>query len=166
VFQGDEAPRYTAGPLPARRYLPGRGPHPSTDPAHEEPRSPGVPWPELGRTELFRRGVDLFNHGFFWESHEAWEALWLECPEGSALRAGLQGLIQLAAALLKEEVAIPEGARKLSRTAIEKLARARDGRAPLPLDLGRVIEESRAHFAPLDDPAAPASPRPLLLLSH
>ena len=159
---GREPPRYTQAALPARRYLPGHGPHPSTDPSHEEPRAPGVPWSELARTELFRRAVDLFNHGYFWESHEAWEALWLACPQGSPLREGLQGLIQLAAALLKEEVSIPDGARRLARTAAERLERARSGKAPLPLDLARVIEESRAHFARLDDPSAPESARPTL----
>jgi hypothetical protein len=160
----DLPPRYTASPLPARRYLPGRGPHPTDDPDHEEHRAPDVPWPELGRTELFRRGVDLCNHGFFWEAHEAWEALWKACPPGSPLREGIQGLIQLAAAFLKEEVGIPDGARRLARTACAKLDHAREGGAPLPLDLRRLAAEARAHFAPLDDPTAAPAPRPLVVL--
>ncbi|TGQ49534.1 DUF309 domain-containing protein, partial [Mesorhizobium sp. M1C.F.Ca.ET.210.01.1.1] len=25
---------------------------------------------------MFRWGIDLFNHGYYWEAHEAWEPLW------------------------------------------------------------------------------------------
>ena len=41
------------------------------------------------------RGVDLFNRGEFWESHEAWEQIWLRHSEPS--RVFLQALIQLTA---------------------------------------------------------------------
>jgi hypothetical protein len=49
----------------------------------------------------FRWGVDLFNNGFYWEAHEAWEGMWLQAPGGSAARHVLQGLIQSSAAMLK-----------------------------------------------------------------
>lgn len=159
-------PRYGSTSLPARRYLPGLGPHPSDDPAHRAPVAPAVPWTSLGETELFRHGVDLFNHGFWWESHEAWEALWNACPRDAALREAFQGLIQLAAALIKEETRIPSGARRLSTTALEKLERAQAAKVPLPLDLGRVVAEARAHFARLDDPSAPFSPIPRLVIEQ
>jgi hypothetical protein len=42
------------------------------------------------------RGVELFNRGEFWESHEAWEQIWLRHQEPS--RVFIQALIQLAAA--------------------------------------------------------------------
>lgn len=42
------------------------------------------------------RGVVLFNRGEFWESHEAWEQIWLRHAEPA--RVFLQALIQLAAA--------------------------------------------------------------------
>ncbi len=42
------------------------------------------------------RGVELFNRGAFWESHEAWEQIWLRHAEPS--RVFIQALIQLAAA--------------------------------------------------------------------
>ncbi len=42
------------------------------------------------------RGVELFNRGEFWESHEAWEQIWLRHAEPS--RVFIQALIQLAAA--------------------------------------------------------------------
>ena len=44
----------------------------------------------------FLRGVNHFNALEFWESHEAWEELWLVAE--SDLDQFLQGLIQVAAA--------------------------------------------------------------------
>jgi hypothetical protein len=42
-------------------------------------------------------GQDLFNHGYYWEAHEAWEGLWQVADKGSPLRAFLKGLILLSA---------------------------------------------------------------------
>lgn len=44
----------------------------------------------------FKRAVELFNNGHYWESHEAWELIWRRHLEPS--RIFFQGLIQLAAA--------------------------------------------------------------------
>jgi uncharacterized protein len=44
----------------------------------------------------FRRGVELFNGGEYFESHEVWEELWLEASGEE--KVFLQGLIQVAAA--------------------------------------------------------------------
>lgn len=44
----------------------------------------------------FEHGVTLFNSGKFWNSHEAWEQVWLRHDEDE--RLFFQGLIQLAAA--------------------------------------------------------------------
>ena len=44
----------------------------------------------------FEHGVKLFNAGKFWNSHEAWEQIWLRHKEDE--RLFFQGLIQLAAA--------------------------------------------------------------------
>ena len=61
---------------------------------------PRVLHPDLSpeeRERLFRQGIDLFNRGLFFESHEAWEEIWRSTsPEPRDL---FQGLIQVAAAL-------------------------------------------------------------------
>jgi len=44
----------------------------------------------------FEHGVQLFNSGKFWNSHEAWEEVWRRHDEDE--RVFLQGIIQLAAA--------------------------------------------------------------------
>jgi predicted metal-dependent hydrolase len=46
-----------------------------------------------------KRGLDLFNSGQYWESHEAWELEWMPDRKGPA--AGFyKGLIQVAAGCL------------------------------------------------------------------
>lgn len=46
--------------------------------------------------EEFGHGVQLFNSGKFWNSHEAWEQVWMRHAEDE--RLFFQGIIQLAAA--------------------------------------------------------------------
>jgi uncharacterized protein len=46
--------------------------------------------------EKFKRGIELFNSGEFFQAHEAWEEIWLSATEPE--KTFLQGLIQLAAA--------------------------------------------------------------------
>lgn len=56
--------------------------------------------PELtpdARRRLFQRGVELFNDGRFFDSHEEWETIWRSTtPEPRDL---FQGLIQVAAGM-------------------------------------------------------------------
>jgi uncharacterized protein len=49
------------------------------------------------RRRLFLQGIELFNRGEFYDSHEVWEDIWRSTtPEPKNL---FQGLIQVAAAL-------------------------------------------------------------------
>ncbi len=48
-------------------------------------------------SDEFAWGQDLFNHGYYWEAHEAWEGLRQIANRGSPLRAFLKGLILLSA---------------------------------------------------------------------
>jgi hypothetical protein len=52
-------------------------------------------------SEGFAWGQDLFNHGYYWEAHEAWEGLWQIADRGSPVRAFLKRLILLSAAGVK-----------------------------------------------------------------
>jgi hypothetical protein len=70
---------------------------------------------------LYLRGVDLFNHAYWWESHEAFEALWRGSPEGPTHEL-LQALIQLAAAEIKRFSEMPAGAHTLAKRALTRLA--------------------------------------------
>jgi hypothetical protein len=89
--------------LPPYAYLPGKNPHPVRDPAghsyHAEPIPVGA---EASlSSDAFLWGLDLFNHGYYWEAHEAWEGLWQVADRDGPLRTLFKGLILLSAAGLK-----------------------------------------------------------------
>jgi hypothetical protein len=114
-------PRYSRGPLPRDRYLPGRGPRPAPEPdatpapaARFDPRA----W---WRCEGFLRGADLWNRAFFWEAHEAWEGPWRRAGRASAAGRLLQGLILLAAAGVKRETGAHGAARRLAARGAARL---------------------------------------------
>jgi len=112
-------------------------------------------------------GVDLFNQFYFWEAHEAWESLWATAPRDSDQRLLLQGLIQIAAALLKVHGAVLAGAQSLSHDGMEKLARvAATHPCLLGLDVVDAERRWRRYFEPLARRQLPAidADVPLLLL--
>ncbi len=45
----------------------------------------------------FLSGIQLFNQGEYFDAHEVWEELWMECP--NAERRFIQALIQAAVAV-------------------------------------------------------------------
>ncbi len=55
-------------------------------------------------------GVDLFNLRFYWESHEAWEEVWNAVGHRSLSGRMIQGMIQVAASLLKQHMGSVPGA--------------------------------------------------------
>jgi Domain of unknown function (DUF309) len=89
--------------LPPYAYLPGKNPHPVRDPAghsyHVEP-IPVAAEASLS-SDAFLWGLDLFNHGYYWEAHEAWEGLWQVADRDGTLRTLFKGLILLSAAGVK-----------------------------------------------------------------
>lgn len=62
-------------------------------PQHGEPTQP-LP-PEYDPRYL--AGIECFNRGNYFDAHEEWEELWMDCP--SAQRRFIQSLIQAAVAL-------------------------------------------------------------------
>lgn len=101
--------------------MPGRFPHPSAHPEGHSYRAPGEAEPvvEFVSPERWRTcadylfGCDLYNHGYWWEAHEAWEGLWHVVPKPSVQRSFLQGLIQVTAAQMQVHLGKAEGVRRL-----------------------------------------------------
>ena len=87
-------------------------------------RPTAVDFNALAAHDDFRHGVDLFNHGFPWEAHAAWEPLWLVAPRARSERALLQGLIAGAAAVVKARAGAVDAARGLVASACKHLALA------------------------------------------
>src|SRR5437879_3265888 len=83
--------------LPPYTFIPGRNPHPFSDPrGHSYGARTGPPelldpkeWRSC-RTYLY--GLDLFNHGYYWEAHEVWEGLWIACGRSGITADFLKGL--------------------------------------------------------------------------
>lgn len=65
-------------------------------------------------SEAYRYAIDLWNAGYFWEVHEALESLWRAVADEPATAARLKGLIQSAAALLKQGMGESRGAKRLA----------------------------------------------------
>ena len=112
----DELPPYT--------YVPGLAPHPLRDPeghsyghAEESVDAPDIDRPE--DSPQFLRGVALFNAGYYWEAHEAWEGLWLAAGRTTPLARFLKGLIKLAAAGVKVREGVPSGVERHANRAAE-----------------------------------------------
>lgn len=102
-------------PLPPYAYLPRRTPHPTRDAdGHSFGRAPSLlapPDPRRWREcTPYLHGIDLFNHGYYWEAHEAWEALWHACGRTGQTADFLRALIRLAAAGFKLREGRPMGA--------------------------------------------------------
>ena len=67
----------------------------------------------------YLRGIDLFNRGHYWESHVAWESLWIACGRKGTVADFLKGLIRLAAAGVKAVEGKPAGVKSHSSRAAE-----------------------------------------------
>ena len=111
-------------PLPPYAYQPGRTPHPTRDPGGhsygEGSETPAPPDPAEWRAcRDYLYGIDLFNHGYYWEAHEAWEGLWVACGRRGPTATYLQALINLAAAGFKARWGNARGMRANARTALE-----------------------------------------------
>ena len=110
-------------PFPPYAYVPGHTPHPTRDPdghsfgaAFEIPESPNPQEWRACRDYLY--GIDLFNHGFYWEAHEAWEGLWVACGRRGPTATFLQALINLAAAGFKARSGNARGMRANANKAV------------------------------------------------
>src|SRR5262245_51838818 len=109
---------------PPYTFVPGRSPHPTADPAgHSFGVTPALPPAvEPDRWQQCRPylvGIDLFNGGYFWESHVAWESLWLAYGRRGPVADFLKGLIHLAAAGVKALEGRPRGVQSHSGRAAE-----------------------------------------------
>jgi uncharacterized protein len=116
--------RYSDRPLPPYSYVPGLSPHPVSDPrGHsfgvQEPAAEPLQVASYQSNETYLYAIDLFNHGFYWEAHEAWEALWHAAGRTGAAADFLKGLIKLAAAGVKAREGRAAGVRQHAQRAAE-----------------------------------------------
>lgn len=151
-------------PLPPYTFIPGQSPHPISDPAGHSyghrPEIPAPPDPQRWReSRTYLRGLDLFNHGYYWEAHEAWESLWMACGRSGPTADFLKALIKLAAAGVKQLEGKPKGTRSHAEGAAELLRQLEVNNPRIfGLDLSALLRiaermaagESPPHLIPAD----------------
>lgn len=122
-------PRLVPGrSFPSYSYVPGRSPHPISDPEghsfdHRCPPPPPIDPEHWSASEEYLYGIDLFNHGFYWEAHEVWEGLWLAAGRAGVVADFMKGLIQLTAAGVKVRQGMPTGVVSLASGAADLFQR-------------------------------------------
>lgn len=121
-----EPRRYTNKPFPGYRFVPGKSPHPTRD---RQGHSYNKPVEKLSSfnpedwnsCEIYLYGIDLFNYGYWWEAHEAWEVIWVAAGRHTKTGFFIQGLIQIAAAHLKASQEHHDAASILTLAGLKKL---------------------------------------------
>ena len=99
----------------------------------------------------YLQGIAYFNDGLFFEAHDAWEAVWMQCEDES--RKFYQGLIQAAVCLYHFGRRNTRGARKLFFSSHHYLASYQPWH--LGIDVSRLLGEMErclADVAASDDP--------------
>ena len=153
-------------PFPAYAFLPGVDPHPTRDPrGHSftgEAEGPAdyLPPEDWRHNDDYLFGVDLYNHGYLWEAHEAWEGLWHAAKHDELQAEFLQGLIQCAAGVLKVRMQQPRGLARLTELGTARLERVHEheGSSYMGTDVAQLVEAFRA-FAASDDPSVERRPQ-------
>jgi uncharacterized protein len=130
MIDSPQPPRYTSRELPPYSYVPGQHPHPTSDPdghsyGHAPERAEPMSDANWRHNETWLWAIDLFNHGFYWEAHEAWEGLWHAAGRRGPTADFLKGLIKLAAAGVKAHEGRPEGVKLHAARAAELLEPSR-----------------------------------------
>jgi len=103
--------------LPPYSYVTGLFPHPTRDKrghsfGRHETAVRALDEESYRQNETYGYALDLFNHGDYWEAHEAWEALWHACGRRGPAADFLKGLIKLAAAGVKAREGRAAGVRQ------------------------------------------------------
>ena len=115
--------RYTHYDLLQTAYIPGETARPTKEPLEEEGVTPvSLSAVSPHENSFFLFAVDLFNHHYFWEAHEAWETIW-HLEKAPELRNLIQGLIQLSGSYLKIIQGNERGTRTLWKKCYPRLSR-------------------------------------------
>lgn len=140
--------------LPPYTYVPGRTPHPVSDPRGHSFGLTATPVTEFDpyqpeQSPQWCEAVALFEAGYYWEAHEAWEQLWHVVGRRGPVGDCLKGLIKWAAAGVKAYEGRPEGVRRHCQRAAELLSPLTTVAPIAGLDVAAIL--SRIHAAPLMD---------------
>lgn len=100
-------------------------------------------------SDAYLFGVDLFNFAYWWECHEQWEAIWKYTGPESFEGRFLQGLVQIAAANLRQYMGSHDSGAALARKGIARLRGFEDD-VFLGVDVAPFMAAVELHFAQPD----------------
>ena len=103
---------------------------------------------KMGIDPRFKKGLELFNKGEYFECHEVIEDLWLETDPSDPFRDLYKGVIQAAAAIYQFDRGILSGAIGLYKTSTQYLKSYKP--KALGLDVNKLIIGMKACFKPLE----------------
>ena len=138
--------------MPPYTYVTGHFPHPISGegghrcPGPEHLASPSF-FDDWRNSATYLWAVDLFNSGFYWEAHEAWEVIWHDVRDRPSEANFIKGLIKLAAAGVKARERRPAGVERHAARAeelFEGVAEAVPAESHAGLNLSSLIETARA----------------------
>ena len=133
--------------LPRYRYVPGLHPHPSKHPLGHYQTNPPITLDsqvsDWSKQPGWLRGLDLFDHRFYWECHEQLEAIWHRLDSDDAHRTFVQGIIQAAAFRLKWHMGHQSSAMILKSSSETRLRTTQDqiGNIVWSIDIAALIGE-------------------------
>ncbi len=143
-------PRYTNRQFPPYRFVPGKTPHPTRDPDGHSYNKPPVQLvsfkPEDWQScEEYLYAIDLFNHEYWWEAHEALEATWVAAGRQTETGLFIKGLIQIAVAHLKRLQGFNDVANRMATEGIEKMKRINN--IYLGIEVEKFRSDVKAYFS-------------------
>jgi hypothetical protein len=116
-------PRLTSKKFPPYIFVPGKNPHPKKAGGHMEgekdPVVPQIDSENPASSEALRYSLDIYNHGYFWESHVYFEALWNAHGRVGETADFLKAMIKLGAAGVKMALGEKKNARDHFERALE-----------------------------------------------
>jgi predicted metal-dependent hydrolase len=136
--------RYTELELPKIAYIPGQTERPSSKSYKLHDRK-AIPITDCRGDKNIHLlyGIDLFNAGFYWEAHEAWEDLW-RVETNREFRDVIQGLIQITGGAVKVIQENSNGVTKLWSSALNYL---KVGTTPIcEVDMRELLKEVRSRL--------------------
>ncbi|WP_437192356.1 DUF309 domain-containing protein [Planctomicrobium sp. SH527] len=119
--------------LPHYTYVSGLTTHPHRSgnslpesTGNHSPSEQGLPPDAASQTPIWKNGARLFQHGYYWEAHEAWEGDWIVLGRRGPLADFTKALIKLAACGVKCLEQKPVGAKRHALRSLQLLQKLSD----------------------------------------
>lgn len=133
-------------PFPPYIFIPGVNPHPKKEGGYmfglEEPVANPIDLNHPEQSEFLLHSLDLYNKGYYWESHVYFEALWNAHGRVGSVADFFKAMIKLGAAGVKLSLNQPVQVKEHLTRAHELFSsvKAAEGELFLGFDLSEIIK--------------------------